>query len=115
MDERPARHAPPGRLAPRSRAWSGPVGTIGALLGWTALQTVLSLPANSRYVTFTLTPDRLWNGGWATSHTGGDSGAYVVVPPNAIDAGLFRVALWAAVVLGAAMLVPSVLVWFRRR
>ncbi len=113
MTIRPPRPVRTGRLEPQSRSGWTLVAALGVLLGWTALQAVLSLPSSARYVTFAITPSHILNGGWATWHTGGDMGP-VTVPPDAMDAGLFRVALWCAVALGAAMMVPAITLWWRR-
>lgn len=69
------------------------VGFVG-VVGITALQSVISMPSQAEYVTFSLTFDHLLNGGWYIWYSGLPAMA-MKLQGSGMDANYLRMILWA--------------------
>ncbi len=94
---------------------------FAAVIGFTAFLSVLDLPAEATYVTFNLTLDSVFNGGWYTWYSGAlafsmktmvDSG--YGPSESGMDASTFRTILWVVIGLCVGTAGPALKRGLRR-
>ena len=86
---------------------------IGMIVGLTALQSALEMPAQAEYVTFDFTFDHIMNGGWYIWYSGSEALAARYLSGGGMEASTLKMILWFVTGFGLSMTGPAIKSWLK--